>query len=103
MARIRPDSGFRAAFGFSGNFRSGRISVGKLIKFLSRVGRRSGKPKIFARMRSPARDTVRDSDLTDAWFDEEDEAVVSEQNETKDPASDTEAEDDYMTMDLSKF
>jgi hypothetical protein len=46
---------------------------------------------------------VRDSDLTDAWFDEEDEAVVSEQNETKDPASDTEAEDDYMTMDLSKF
>lgn len=50
-----------------------------------------------------ARDTVKDSDLTDAWFDEEDEAVVSAQNETKNSPSDTESEDDYMTMDLSKF
>ena len=50
-----------------------------------------------------ARDTVKDSDLTDAWFDEEDEAVVSAEIKTKNPASDTESEDDYMTMDLSKF
>ena len=51
-----------------------------------------------------ARDTVKDSDLTDAWFDEEDEAVVSSENETKkNPPSDTESEDDYMTMDLSKL
>ena len=56
-----------------------------------------------------ARDTFKDSDLTDAWFDEEDEAVVSPENETislflkKNPPSDTESEDDYMTMDLSKL
>ncbi|CBY21985.1 unnamed protein product [Oikopleura dioica] len=50
-----------------------------------------------------ARDTVKDSDLTDAWFDEEDEAVVSAENSTKNPPSDTESEDDYMTMDLSKL
>ena len=51
-----------------------------------------------------ARDTVKDSDLTDAWFDEEDEAVVSPENENKkNPPSDTESEDDYMTMDLSKL
>merc|ERR1719223_1685209 len=42
-----------------------------------------------------ARDTVRDSDLTDAWFDEEDEAVVSAENDTKNPPSDSESEDDY--------
>ena len=53
MTRTRPDSGFRANFGFSGGFGSGRNSVGQPKIFWSRVGRRSGNRKIFARMSSP--------------------------------------------------
>ena len=55
MTRTRPDSGFRAFFGFSGNLGSGRNSVGQPKIFWSRVGRRSENPRIFARMRSPDR------------------------------------------------
>ena len=49
------------------------------------------------------RDTVKDSDLTDAWFEEEDALTLPQTDEKKNPPSDTESEDDYMTMDLSKL